>query len=481
MTHLHRFCFAICLLVTLTGLVSAQTFEPPPESGRAFALSTTADGIQLGELDVQISGTIDIDYNPADARRWARVDNFGILRFVDPGNPEVIEGVYTFSPFFDGFQAPDAAGNKYFVRDVEWSPDGRMLAFYSENDTEPDLDQGLWFWQPVRELATDPAYQLLRPCPGYCSAAGLPDSYAGWQLLDFAWSSDSSAILVTAEAFEFGRRALTVRFAQRIDPPPATVAPTFLQYDYGHWGIDGQMIVVSGNSPDNDIVFGLIDRTGSSTDLTLASDISMAWVQDAVQRADSSLVMLGSDASADAPLQLVDNEGTLLTPPIGDAAPSTVEWSPDRSALILRIPDSTGNNAEQVYVATITGTVYNITDTIAGSPNLTWVNGTLPANMVPQPLPLPITEGQVTPEETPEPTDTREFAVGDLLAVSEGVVQIYDEPIGTATVLGSLTTGDELIITDGPLQSGELTWYRVQTLEFTGWISNTSALQEPTD
>jgi len=233
---LRRFCLLVALLMSFTFLTNAQSFDVPPESGRAFALTATDGVVQLGELDVMISGTIDIDYNPADPRRWARIDNFGILRFVDPGNPEVTEGVYTFQPFFDGFQAPDAVGNRYFLRDVEWSPDGRMLAFFSRNQTQIDLNQGLWFWQPVRELATDPAYQLLRPCPGYCSAAGVPDTYAGWDVLDFVWSSDNSAILVTTTANEFGRRALTIRFAQRLDPPPATVAPDFLLYDYGHLG-----------------------------------------------------------------------------------------------------------------------------------------------------------------------------------------------------------------------------------------------------
>ncbi|MEO1643695.1 MAG: SH3 domain-containing protein [Chloroflexota bacterium] len=478
---IRRALLLIILLLSLSLLTQAQSFDFPPESGRAFALTATEGAVQLGELDVPITGTVDIDYNPADPRRWARIDNFGILRFVDPGNPEVAEGVYTFQPFFDGFQAPDAAGNRYFLRDVEWSPDGRMLAFFARNQTQIDLNQGLWFWQPVRELATDPAYQLLRPCPGYCSAAGLPDSYPGWEVLDFAWSSDNSAILVTTFANEYGRRALTIRFAQRVDPPPATVAPDFLRYDYGHWGTNGQMIVVSGNSPDNEVVFGTIDRAGGAQNLTLASDIGMAWVQDAVQRVDESFVMLGSAVGQNAPLQLVDSEGTIITPPIGTTAPSSVEWSPDKSAVLITIEEDLATDTdEQVYLATITGTIYDITETIERSPNITWINGELPANMIPQPLPAPIIDS-FQPESTPEPTDVREFAVGDLLAVTSGVLNIYEEPIATGTVVGSLTVGDELIITDGPLQSGDTTWYRVQTLEFTGWVNNTTLLDFPSD
>ena len=39
-------------------------------------------------------------------------------------------------------------------------------------------------------------------------------------------------------------------------------------------------------------------------------------------------------------------------------------------------------------------------------------------------------------------------------------------------IIGTLTAGEELIITGGPLQDGAVTWYRIQTLNFTGWIRN---------
>lgn len=464
----------ILILLLVCGLtVRAQdtVFEEPPESGRAFALSMTETGLELGEIQPNFGGTIDIDYHPADPSRWARIDNFGILRFVDPGNATLVEGTYTFPPLFDGFEAISPEENKYFMREVEWSPDGRMLAFYIENQAVPDLDQGLWFWQPVQELSTDPSYQLLRPCPGYCSAAGVASNYPGWELLDFEWSSDNSSILVTTIAFEYGRRALTIRFAQRTELPPATVAPTFLLYDYGHWSNNGQQIVVSGQGPEGTVLFGTVDRAGGNPIVTLASDIGMEWVQDAVQQADGSLLMLGSTVSQFAPLQLVNHEGEQLTPPIGNAAPDAVSWSPNRRAVMLHI-------GEDVYVANVDGTVYEISDQIADSPNVDWINGDMPDNFIAVALPQPIAEGEFEPEVTPEVTDTRSFQVGDLLAVTQGVLAIYADPIGTADLVGTLVTGDELIITDGPLQAGDTIWYRVQTLEFTGWISQTSALAE---
>lgn len=474
------FVILVCTLISVQ-TIAQERFDRPPESGRAFALSMTDAGIALGELQQNFGGTIAIDYNPADAQRWARVDNYGILRFVDLGNSQIAEGVYTFPPFFDGFEAPSPQENKYFVRDVRWSPDGQMLAFYIENATVPDLDQGLWFWQPVRELSTDPAYQLLRPCPGYCSAAGLPVNDAGWQVLDFEWASDNRTLLVTLLSFENdGRRALTLRPAQRLDPPPATLAPTYLRYDYGHWSADGQQIIVSGNDPEQRVVFGTVDREGANADLTAASEIGMLWVQDAVQGADGQIYMLGSSQAADAPLQIVTQEGRQLTPPIGDAAPHSVHWSPDKRAVYLRI-------GAAVYVATVTGTVYDITALLADSPNLAWVNGTLPANVSAMSLPQPIAEGDYQAETTPEPTlratatlaSERRFAVGDLLQVTQATLTVYAEPIATADVIGTLSTGDELIITDAPLQAGARTWYRVQTLDYTGWINETRNLDYP--
>ncbi|MGJ3237742.1 MAG: SH3 domain-containing protein [Anaerolineae bacterium] len=464
----------IATLMMLGGVTGAQEgqFVMPDESGRAFALSSDGNTIQLGEMAQRFGGTIAIDYHPADSRRWARVDNFGILRFVDPSNADLVEGVYTFAPFFPGFEASSASENKYFVREVHWSPDGRMLAFYIENESQPDLAQGLWFWQPLRESASDPAYQLMRPCPGFCSAAGVAEDYPGWDVLGFEWSSDNSAILVSTRALAHGgRRALTVRFAQRVDPPPATVTPTFLLYDYGHWGTDGQRIVVSGRAPNNEVVFGTIERNGSNAVLQSAGEIGMAWVQDAVQRADGSLLMLGSVEGGRAPLALIDANGNGLTPPIGDRVPDDVRWSPDYSAVMLTI-------GERVYVATISGLVYDISAQLGGSPNVSWVNGALPATTTPVNLPAPLASTDLRPETTTTSDDApvTAFNVGDLLRVNEGPVNVYVEPLTSAIVVGVLGTGDELIITDAPLQTDDQVWYRVQTLDFTGWVLDAQRL-----
>src|SRR5690606_12706840 len=98
----------------------------------------------------------------------------------------------------------------------------------------------------------------------------------------------------------------------------------------------------------------------------------------------------------------------------------SVEWSPNKTAVMLRIDDD-------IYVASVNGTVYDITAEVDNSPNIDWINGALPANFVSLNLPEPIAEGEVTPEATESLIDTRVFSVGDLLSVSTGLLDIYDE------------------------------------------------------
>lgn len=495
---LKRLCL-ILLLITMTSSLYAQgVFEPPLESGRAFALSTS-NGLMLAERAVfpLPSGTVAVDWHPADARRYARAGNSGLLRFVDPGNDLFTEGVYTFPPFFDGYQATAPESNKLFVRDVQWSPDGEQLAFTIRNNAQPDLNQGVWFYQPLRELATDPSYQLLRPCPQYCSAAGLPDSYPGWEVLDFEWSPASDALLVTLNSFELGRRVLTIRAAQRIDPPPATVAPTFIEYSYGHYGNTGAVLVVSGRNPEGIIGFGTLSIPDFAGQFTAASDIGLAWVQDAVQRPDGNFLMLGNIIGPDAPLQLVDETGAVLTAPIGadqNFSPDRVLWSLDRSAVLLQ-------SDAQTYVATIDGVIYDLTNLIDNSPLVDWISGSLPTEFTSIPLPVPESEIAVTATAALPPTATPNsnsrtmtlvppvqvtaaspvFAVGTLLRLQTGNLAIFAEPIGDSDVVGNLNTGQELIVTGGPLASGDEVWYRVQTLTSTGWIRETGNLAPPQD
>ncbi|MDQ7025280.1 MAG: hypothetical protein Q9P44_06945 [Anaerolineae bacterium] len=463
----------ISVFLLILPIIAQEDFDAPRESGRAYVLST-ADGIvRIAQFNQDFSGTIDIDYHPQDPRRWARVDNFGIIRFTDFGNPTIAEGVYTFAPYVENFQVATPQENKIFAREIVWSPDGNMIAFRIQNDTSPDLNQGVWFWQPLREIDTDPSYQILRHCPPFCTAVGAAEGDPGWRALDLEWSSDNNAILITLHLFDTNRRGLEIRQAARDhDQIQAGTRPNPLLFEYGHWADDGQRIIVSGRDTDGTVVFGTTDRTGDVALMTPASDIGMAWVQDAVQTPENSIIMLGNTVGLGAPLQIINQSGEQLTAPIGDTAFDIVKWSPDRRAVLLQ-------SAEQTFIAQVDGTIYNITDLLVNnSPNIDWIDSAIPSDFTLLTMPQPLVTGETIADTTPEPiTDNETYMIGDLLVLDAGTLDIYSDPVGDSSIVGTLIPSEELIITGGPLQDADATWYRVQSLNFTGWIRNIDNLR----
>lgn len=454
---------SMIILLLIVPVYAQGEFNAPRASTFAYMLAVEDGTVQLAQLNQSFSPTIDIDYNPVDPLRWARSDEFGIPRFTDPGNPAIVEGVYTFSPFFDGYGIGMPQENKSFVREVEWSPDGQMFVFRSQNEQLQDISQGVWFWQPLRELATDPSYQILRHCPPHCSAAGTHDGDPGWRATSLEWSSDNNAVLIGLDLLGEQRSGLEIRYARRdSDLAQAGTRPNPILFDYGHWANDGQQIVVSGRGPDGTVSFGMIDRTISVTSLTPAVDVSLAWVQDAVQNPDGELVMLGNTSGYGLPLQIFNAEGEALTGIIGEAMPESVTWSPDRSAVLIQ-------TSEKTYLAQTNGAIYEITDLLDNnSPNIDWVAGSLPPEVTPIPLPEPIIAGRLTENEP--------LNIGDLLVVESGILDVYTDPIGNAPIATTLVAGDELIITGGPLEDQDTLWYRIQTIEHSGWIRNVDHL-----
>lgn len=449
----------VCLLP-----VTAQETAINPND-RVIVLSTQGnDGLTIGSFNWG-DNLLGLDYNPTDINSYARIDGVGMLRFSPIGTPE---GVYTFAPYFDGYSAGSALDNKLWVREVQWSPDGRQIAFIIRNTNLNDVAQGVWFWQPAREIATDPSYQLLRHCPPACElASAIPGD--AWTSTSVAWSPDSQSVLVGLYLPNENRRAYTVRPAARdINNTQAITRPDILRYSYAHWGLDSNRLIVSGHNPDGQIVFGTIGRDGSNALTTPATQIGMNWVQSAVQQADGRLVMLGSTINEFSPVQLVAEDGQVLTSTIGNSTPNDIDWSPDRTAVRLRISGRT-------YIALTSGMVYDITETIGNAQVITWVPNALPARAQPLPLPAPISQTETNPTPTPSPAPNSDtavtgFAVGDLLRIIVPEVRLLDSPIGDADIVTVLSSGEELIITGGPVMDATTTWWRVQTLTNTGWI-----------
>ncbi|MCA9912325.1 MAG: SH3 domain-containing protein, partial [Anaerolineae bacterium] len=196
--------------------------------------------------------------------------------------------------------------------------------------------------------------------------------------------------------------------------------------------------------------------------------------QDAVETPSGEVLMLGSSVAAGAPLQIINTAGEALTAPIGDVAPHTVRWSPDASAVLLQTTTAT-------YVALTDGTVYDLTGFTENSPNIDWVVGGLPSTLRQVPLPEPIANAEdIEATRTAQPTvnaTPMTYSVGQILVLTAGTLDIYTEPAGDADITGVMLPGDELIITAGPVEDGDTIWYRVQTINYTGWIRNLQNLE----
>jgi len=468
--------YVVIILTLLIVVIGGQAQDEVSPATVAYVLQMGADGIpQIGETPLP-SPSLTVDWNPQAANSWARVDDFGILRFAPIGSPE---GVYSFAPYFEGFTTPSREENRLFVDEVKWSPNGQQMAFRISSGNEQGND-GVWFWQPAQETVTDPSYHLLRDCPPGCGLANARDTEE-WKSVSMEWAPDNVAILVQLYLPEEERDAIGLVFASR-DPesPQADVQPPTYRYEYGSWASDGQRLVVSGYDAFDSVVFGFLNRDGSNPQVSLASSIGLAYVRDAVQNPlTDELLILGSTVGADAPVAMYRADGTTLTPPIGTVSPDHVAWSPNRDAVLVRAGDAT-------YVATTSGAVYDITEVVADNPMVSWAEAGFPANTTPLTLPQPVTvQETATPititvpsqDNTPIPTQEdgtlfvpqTEFVPGQLLEVAVESVPIYTEPIVGAEVVADLAQGDALVLIGGPLTDGVTVWWRVQTLDFIGW------------
>lgn len=435
---------------TIAALPASGSYTPVDPAVRAIALSSAGG---LGEVALA-GGARAVSFNPIDPKRYARVDEFGGLRFV-PENGQ--EGVYTFAPYFEGFTAGSLEANPLRLTEVQWSPNGQQLAFIISSG-DAAANDGLWFWQPAREIGTDPSYHLLRDCPPGCNLVERRNVQE-WKTLSLEWAADNQAILVSLFLPQQSRRALAVRQAVR-DPETtqSRVGPDALLYDYGHWTPDGQRIVVSGKGPNGAVVFGTIGRDGASTLLTPALDIGLGWAQDAViQPASGQIIMLGAEGGAGGALRLYDSSGQALSDFIGNGPPSRVSWSPDRTAVLVSVDQ--GGGQVRHYIAQTDGTITDITADVGQSP-IAWVAGSLPPTAQTRTPALP--SGVVAGSK---------YQPGQQLRVYADKLDIHTAPSQSASRIGTITMGEYVAILAGPVEAENIIWWRVQTVTYTGWLA----------
>jgi hypothetical protein len=465
--------FWILILSLMTILTYGQ--DPAPT---AFVMQIDDNNnLQLGQVALP-GASIYATWNPQSNNSLARVDDYGLLRFAPIGSAE---GVYSFSPYFSGFSTPSLEDNEIAVSEVEWSPNGQQVAFRLSTGASAGSD-GVWFWQPAQVTATDPSYHLLRDCPPGCGLANSRDTDK-WKSLSVDWSPDNVAILVHLYLPDEERNALGLVFASR-DPesPQADIQPPTYRYEYGSWANDGNRLVVSGYNPDSVAVYGFMERDGSNTQINLASDIGLAYVRNTIHHPiTGQLIMLGSPANDTAPIAIYDNNGTQLTPQIGDQAPDFVEWSPNRNAVFVRA-------GGQAFIATINGELYNITETVGDNPMVVWTQSGFPGGVTsvnlppalaiqPEATPILITipaENVSSSDNSAQTIDTpqSDFAPGQLLQVVDNLT-LYAEPTVGAEKIANLEQGEALVLIGGPLTDGRTVWWRIQTLNHVGWAEET--------
>lgn len=438
-------------ITAIPATVPAQGASVPSVDPNVRGVALTSSG-DVGEIALT-GDALYVAYNPIDPTHYARIDHFGILHYAPLNTPE---GVYSFAPSFDGFSAPSLQENKLRMVETQWSPNGQMLAFHVASGDSAAND-GIWFWQPARDMGTDPSYHLLRDCPPGCDMVTRVNAEQ-WHSLSFDWSSDNQAILVRLDLPLEKRHGLAIVQAVR-DPATSQsrTGPNVLRYDYGHWTSDGQRVVVSGAGTDGRVVFGVVGRDGGNAVLTAASSVGLAWVQDAVEQPGTGqIVMLGSTAGAGSALRLYDASGKALSEAIGSGAPSQVSWSPDRSAVLVVVGD---DSAARYYLAHVSGGVTDITNPIGSTRAVNWVP-TMPkgAKLMTPAIPTGVVEGS-------------SYSAGQQLRVVSDQLDVYDQPKLSGGILGVVKRASYVAILAGPVNDGAIIWWRVQTASgLVGWI-----------
>lgn len=443
---------------------------------RAFELNT--DGVSFTSSELLLPsgfGATTFARNPLDPNRYAVVDGRGLLYLFNGGLSAEQGALLRTSPFAEP-EPPNREANNAIVTQVGWSPDGQTLALLV--DAEKDDRDGIWLLPNGQG-----ARQIFRECPPpvqtMCTVVigGEPNRYTS---LRFEWNASSSAVLNTLFLPDENRRAFTVVVLGN-DP---TNIPPILRYDYATWSQDGSRILVSGASGDGRVGLRWVDPvTGSAATIFDGSAVGL-WVQDAVERPDGQIVALGSPNGPGSAQSLYNSSGQPLSGQIGTGAPERVAWSPDRSAVLVVVND-TSNPAGAVrryYVAQGDGTISEITGQVAGALAVEWLSS----------APLPLTP-TVPPSPTLEPTPAATIApVGEVAPVGAAQAEsaygirvnqqvqviapagIYlrAQPSQSAVQVQLLNYFEYVVTISGPREAEGIMWWQVQTAAGQlGWVA----------
>lgn len=427
---------------------------------RAFALNAAGGAITGGSLLLPFSTTT-FARSPTDPTRLAAVDDRGLLYLFSGGLAADLGARVRVAPFVD-FEPLSAADNQVRVVQIGWSPDGAWLAFLV--DAERDDRDGVWLLSNPQLNSISSARQVFRECPPPLQAActvavgGNPSRYNS---LHFEWNNRSDALLITLDLPEEGRHALTV---VGLDHDPTRLPPIY-RYGDASWSWDGTRVLVSGSGPDGRQALRWLDPASGAETLILDGSARGLGFQSAVERPDGQIVALGSANGAGSALSLYGADGTPLSAPIGTSAPERVAWSPDRSAVLVVVNEA---GTRRYYVAEVSGTIREITASVAGALAVEWIGGALaaePATATPAPTLTPVAAGEYG------------LAVNQAVQVIAAVgVNLRAEPSTGAAVLQLLNAFEYVLIIGGPVEADGLIWWQVQSAaNRVGWVAESVA------
>ncbi|MBZ0286859.1 MAG: SH3 domain-containing protein, partial [Anaerolineae bacterium] len=444
--------------------LNLPTIQPIDPQIRAFAL-TTEGGIARGGFPLLRDATL-FERNPVNPAQYAVTDSSGQLYFTGVNGENAAR--VDVSPFSE-FMAFSPEENTALVRDIAWSPDGRYLAFLVDSERSAEqANDGVWFFQP----GVMPPNQLIVDCPRPdhpgCTITSNPLGPDLWQSVALEWSPESNALLVQTYLPSEDRLSLTVirtTFSDNV----RDARPPVIRYDYGSWSNDGRRILVSGAAPDGNIYLAWINPDDpNQIEVVFVSRDAGLWTQNAVQRPDGSIVTLGapfSEGGSDGAQRIYTSGGQPLTGPIGTGKPERVEWSPDRSAVLVV-------QGGRMYLATIAGEVTDITDEVAGAQAINWVTGSIP--IVDSPQNAPPDASGVTPIGVRPDQPERQYPAGTVLRViaADGLF-VRQQPDVNAPEIASVLQGETVTIqASDPVSSGNIVWWEVQAPDGSiGWLA----------
>lgn len=430
-------------------VVISRAFVLSPGGGQAF---TTGGNITNPTLFIR---------NPIDPTRYIATDSLGLMFTLDNGQ----QNRPTTSPFTD-FAPESREANNANVVNAAWSPDGRAVAFIVDSwsvDGSATSDDGVWYYIPGETVPR----QLFVHCPrtglDQCQITQIPGMPYEYVARSLVWSQNNELILIEADAFDVGRRALFVltRDQDRSNRPHA------LFYDYGDWALDGR-IVVSGRRPaDNRVILGLVNPDGSGEEIRLDGSAAGLWLQNGVQLLDGRLAALGRPGDPNGAMQIYDQNGTALTGFIGETKPVVAKWNPERDRVYVQTEDG------RKFMANINGSITEITDVIGSIGAVDWVSGRLPPAVEVAAISAP--PGGTTAEPANIPAGVVEgsrYQAGQQLRVQYTVLNIRQTPSLNGGIAGVLNFGDFVAIVAGPVMAENIEWWQIKAANgVTGWIA----------